>query len=149
MGVVVSTTDESIYRQHRDDLIRYAAAVAGRAQAEDVLSTVMVRVLARGGLTRFDDPRPYLFKAVLNEARSLRRRRATTALDADLEGRLDPDDVDLLDAVMRLPARQRAAVYLVYWDGRTVADTAALMGATPGTIKRYLHLARQRLRGVL
>jgi len=144
----MEATDESIYNKHRDDLIGFAAAVAGADNAEDVLSAVMVKVLRRGGLVRLDNPRPYLFKAVLNEARSLLRRPGLLPLLSE-PGYSDAHEVEVLDAVMRLPARQRAAVYLVYWEGESVADAASLMGAAPGTVKRYLHLARRRLRGVM
>ena len=48
-----------------------------------------------------------------------------------------------------LPARQRAATYLVYWEGRSIAEASTLMGIRPGTVKRYLHLARRTLKGVL
>jgi len=147
-GQGMEATDESIYNKHRDDLIRYAAALVGSDLAEDVLSRVMVRALGRGGLTRLDEPRPYLFKAVLNEARSALRRRDAVPL-ARHPHHLDSHDIEVLDAVMRLPARQRAAVYLVYWGGETIERTATLMGTAPGTVKRYLHLARQRLKGTL
>ena len=146
MGVAV--TDEEIYLKYRDDLIRYAAALVGPSRAEDVLSTVMVRVLARGGLGTLKEARPYLLKAVLNEARSVLRRRPTLPLP-ELDGHIPPADIELFDAVMRLPARQRAAVYLVYWEGHPIADAAELMGSTAGTVKRYLHLARRKLKGVL
>lgn len=144
----MSGTDETIYDKHRDDLVRYAAALAGRDHAEDVVATVVTRALARGGLTRLDEPRPYLFRAVLNEARTVLRRSRTVPLP---EGSpyLDRHEVEVLDAVMRLPARQRASVYLVYWYGETIDGTAALMGCTAGTVKRYLYLARKRLKGAL
>lgn len=145
---VMEATDESIYNKHRDDLIRYAAAIVGVDRAEDVLSTVMVRVLANGGLTRLGEPRPYLFRSVLNEARTVLRRRNTVPFAMEL-GHLDSPDIEVLDAVMRLPARQRAAVYLVYWQGETIGGAAALMGSADGTVKRYLHLAKRRLKGVL
>jgi RNA polymerase sigma-70 factor (ECF subfamily) len=58
-------------------------------------------------------------------------------------------DPGVLDAVLRLPERQRAAVYLTYWRDLPIAETAELMGCRPGTVKRYLHLARSHLREVL
>lgn len=145
----METTDEAIYNKYRDDLVRFAAAIVGPDRAEDVVSGVIVRCLAGGGLTRFAEPRPYLFKAVLNEARSALRRRDAVSLPDGLVSRDDPRDIDLVDAVMRLPARQRAAVYLVYWQGESVSTAGRLMDSAPGTIKRYLHLARKHLRGVL
>ncbi len=52
-------------------------------------------------------------------------------------------------AVLGLPPQQRAATYLVYWADQSIQETAALMGVRPGTVKRYLHLARRRIKGVL
>jgi RNA polymerase sigma-70 factor (ECF subfamily) len=44
---------------------------------------------------------------------------------------------------------QRSATYFVYWADMSVAEAAAVMGVRPGTVKRYLHLARAKLEGVL
>jgi RNA polymerase sigma-70 factor (ECF subfamily) len=146
----MEVNDDSVYRKHRDDLLRYAAALVGPHRAEDVLSATVVRVLARGGFERLRDPRPYLFRAVLNEARNTLSRNRSGPLEVDLTEDAGPaPDPDVLDAVLALPPRQRAAVYLVYWQGETVADAAQLMHCRPGTVKRYLHLARQRLKEIL
>lgn len=147
-GMGMESTDESIYNKHRDDLVAFAAGIAGADNAEDVLSAVMVKVLRRGGLVRLDEPRPYLFKAVLNEARSVLRGSPNLPLLSEPQVH-DSREVEVLDAVMRLPLRQRAAVFLVYWEGESIADAAALMGTAPGTVKRYLHIARRHLKGVL
>ncbi len=142
-------TDEAIWVKHRDELIRYAAVLVGPDEAEDVLSTVVLRVLRKRSLADLDDARSYLFKAVLNEARTLRRRLARVRLPA--AGVYVPVDVspEVLGAVKSLPGRQQAAIYLVYWRDLSLAETASLMGCRPGTVKRYLHLARSRLQGVL
>ncbi len=52
---------------------------------------------------------------------------------------------DLTDAVMALPPQQRAAAYLVYWCEYTAVETAELMGWSDGTVRRYLHLVREKL----
>lgn len=54
-------------------------------------------------------------------------------------------DPEILGAVLELPVRQRAATFLVYWMGLTMAETAEMMGVGVGTIKRYLYLARRTL----
>ncbi|MCP4087422.1 MAG: sigma-70 family RNA polymerase sigma factor [Actinomycetia bacterium] len=59
--------DEDIYRKNRDDLIRHATVLVGPADAADVVSTVVLRVLARQRLGDLDEPRPYLFRPVLND----------------------------------------------------------------------------------
>jgi DNA-directed RNA polymerase specialized sigma24 family protein len=142
--------DETIYRKNRDDLIRYATVLAGPAGAEDVVSVVVLRILAKRRLQDLEDPRAYLFRAVLNECKTrLSRRR--THLSLTEVGGMPVDDLqpEIIQAVLDLPPQQRAATYLVYWAGLTVAETADLMGIRPGTVKRYLHLARRTLKGVL
>ena len=54
-----------------------------------------------------------------------------------------------MTAVHGMPVQQRAETDLVYWAGHPVAETAELMGVGAGTVKRYLSLARNRLKGVL
>lgn len=142
--------DETIYRENREALIRYAAVLVGPTSAEDVVSTVVVRVLARRHLVDLRDARPYLFRAVLNECRTRldRERSHLTLANVDGSHSVDPQP-EVLAAVLALPARQRAATYLVYWAGMSVAETATLMGIRPGTVKRYLYLARRTLKGAL
>jgi len=142
--------DQSILRKNQDDLIRYATVLVGPTGAEDVVSTVVLRVLARKRLQDLDEPRAYLFRAVLNESKTRLSRRRTHLSTSEV-GMVPADDPepDILQAVLELPAQQRAATYLVYWAGMTVAETAGLMGIRPGTVKRYLYLARNSLKGVL
>lgn len=140
--------DEAIWNKHHEELIRYATVLVGPDEAEDVLSTVVLRVLQKRSLVDLDDPRPYLFRGVLNEARSVGRRRSRRPIEIATE--VLPPDVDpgILDAVRALPDRQRAAVYLTYWCDLPVAETASLMDCRAGTVKRYLYLARRRLKEV-
>lgn len=143
--------DSQIYADLKDDLIRYAAALVGREAAADVVSTVVLRVLSAGSLNDLREPRPYLFRSVLNEARSTKRRAwrekaAPSAESVEDEPNIHPE---VMLAVLGLPVQQRAATYLVYWSGHTIAETAKLMGLGEGTVKRYLSLARANLKGVL
>ncbi len=145
-GSGVEIPDGEIYTKHNEDLIRYATAIVCPNDAEDVVATVVLRVLQRRRLSDLDEPRPYLFRAVLNEARGLLRNRVRPSGTAGLVEAAVGVDRDVLDAVLRLPVRQRAVVYLVYWEGHTVKDASQLLLIAPGTAKRYLHLARRRLR---
>jgi RNA polymerase sigma-70 factor (ECF subfamily) len=56
---------------------------------------------------------------------------------------------EVLDLLMSLPVRQRAAIYMHYWERAPISEIAEVMGVGSGTVKRYLHLARQKLKGVL
>jgi RNA polymerase sigma factor (sigma-70 family) len=157
---VVESSDSAVYEAFRDELVRFAAAIVGRDTAEDVLSTVMLRIMSRRHLADLRGPRPYLYKAVLHEARSqLRSRNRRDSLARAVVTQPQPVpgdspeslalDADVREAVLALPTRQRAATYLTYWKGCSIAETAALMGCRPGTVSRYLHLARRHLRRAL
>lgn len=140
-------TDAEIYAKHRDALVRYATALVGPDDAEDMLSTVLVRALRRVSLGDLDDPEAYLFRAVLNESRSFwRRARRPVLMRAERQHGLPDPLPEVVEALRRLPARQRAATYLVYYADLSIADAADLMGCATGTVKHYLHAARQRLR---
>ena len=149
--MVVADKDEMIYSSLSGELVRYASALVGPDDGPDLLSVVITRVLSKRHLSDLANPRMYLFKAISNEARSHRRRYARRQVV-----RLDPSDMmapvefdAALDAVMDLPVQQRAATYLVYWLGYTPTEAAKVMGCQPGTVRRYLHLARTKLEGVL
>ena len=147
MGV----SDSQIYASLKDELVRYAAALVGPDAAADVVSTVILRILSTGSLGELREPRADLFRAVYNEATSTRRLAAREGAGAVVEAsRNDPDiDPEVLAAVLGLPVQQRAATYLVYWLGHTMAETADLMGLGEGTVKRYVSLARANLREAL
>ncbi|MGF1618061.1 MAG: RNA polymerase sigma factor [Acidimicrobiia bacterium] len=141
--------ESALWTVHSRDLIHYAAGLIGPTEAEDVVSSVFLRIMERQGFSSIDDPRRYLFRAVLNECR-MRFRRVSRQrmlylgnLDVVLPPELHPE---VFEAVMTLPIQQRAAIYLVYWEDLSVDDTATLMDISPGTVKRYLHLARRKLR---
>ena len=59
------------------------------------------------------------------------------------------DRVDVEAAVARLAKRQRLAVDCLYFVGLSVAETAAVMGCSEGTVKSTLSDARKRLRLLL
>ena len=146
MGV---NADAEVYLKYRDELLRYATSLVGPSRSEDVVSTVVLRALRSRPLSELEKPRAYLMKAVLNESRSVMRKRSTEPLPDSLTGHLPGEVVETLDAVWQLPVQQRAVVFLFYWDGLLVKEIAELMGVRPGTVKRYLHNARKRLEGDL
>jgi RNA polymerase sigma-70 factor (ECF subfamily) len=146
MGV----TDREVYEEIAPDLMRYATALVGPDHAPDVVSTVVTRALHRsGGLAGLDTPKTYLMKAVLNEATGIKRQRArrqTYPMATVPEIGVPEVEVGNLDGlVMELPPQQRAAAYLVFFLEYSPTEAAQLMGKRPGTVRRYLHLARRKL----
>ena len=80
---------EEAYRKYAEELIRFATALVGPSDAGDVVSGALLGCVASRGWPSVRDPRAYLFQAVLNEAKQVRRsamRRA--AREARSEGLL-------------------------------------------------------------
>lgn len=144
-------SDEDVYLKVKDDLVRYATFLVGPFEAEDVVSTVVLRRLQQGSLGELADARSYLFRAVANEANGLRRRRRIEPLNSFEVAApgADGEAVDMARALLGLPVRQRAVVFLTYWMGYTTQEVSVMLGIGHGTAKRYLHLARRKLRKAL
>jgi RNA polymerase sigma factor (sigma-70 family) len=147
--------DAEIYAELRMDLMRYATALVGVSDAGDVVSSVVTRVMAKDGLVGLDEPKAYLMRSILNEVRMRHRSRsretrAVLALKADAPQQRHEDHIDhVLDLIMDLPPRQRAAVFLAYYEQYSPTEIAELMRCRPGTVRRYLHLARAKLKEVI
>lgn len=143
--------DELIYNRLSGELVRYATALVGPDSGPDLLSVVITRILAKRSLSDLDDPRLYLLRAISNEAKTHQRRYARRQVVQLVTPNTVPAvELDTaLDVVMDLPVQQRAATYLVYWLQFTPSEAATAMGCQPGTVRRYLHLARRRLEEVL
>lgn len=143
-----------VYGKYADDLVRFATGLVGPSDSPDVVSSAMVNVLWSRGWDDIRDPRAYLYRAVLNEAyrhhRSTMKRRATEArtLASDAVPVIDVRP-DVLDAVGRLSSKQRAVVFLVYWEDLTAAETARRLGLSQGTVHRTLSRAEDRLGRIL
>lgn len=55
--------------------------------------------------------------------------------------------IDIMRALKTLPRMQRAVLVLQYLEDRSVADIAALLGISEGTVKTHSHRGRGALRG--
>lgn len=144
------TTFEAAYDAHHAGAIRLAYLLTGdRHAAEDAVADVWVKVHRRLGSSGIDegidDVGAYVRRAVVNQVNSRFRRLALVRREAarrsgDDRGQRAFDeqvaDADLvLGALSRLPARTRAAVVLRYYEDRSVAETAAVLGVSEGTVK--------------
>ena len=145
-------TDREVYEQLRGPLMRFASSLVGPNEAADLVSEVVVATLRRRSLSSLENPGAYLMKAVLNRSRSRTRRiakeQAVAAAQVIQEETASSDSSvpDVAATVAQLPVQQRAAIYLVYWEGLEPSEAAAVIGVQPATIRRYLHLARNQLR---
>ncbi len=149
---------EQLLAERGSQLIRAAIALAGsRAEGEDLLQTALERTLRHP--RRIDsDLEGYLRRTLYNLAADGWRRRGSwqrrlpllRAQQARQPASDDISAVDLRDAMARmlrqLPPRQRTVIVLRYWEQRTEAETAELLGCSQGSVKAAASRGLQRLR---
>jgi RNA polymerase sigma factor (sigma-70 family) len=140
---VVADFDD-FYRRELAGQVRRAALIVGSTpQANDLVHDAFVSVYRRW--SQIADPGPYLNRCVLNACRdALRRRRSLPAAPPEFVGDRT-EDVALWDALRRLPERQRTAVVLRYWEGKTEAEIASLLDVKPGTVGPLLTKAMRAI----
>ncbi len=146
----MDSRDEEIYRNHADELIRFATTLVGTGSAEDVFSGAILKAMTSHSWQTVTEHRAYLFRAVFNEAlgtkRSDRRRglRETTAAPhEDVE--TAHDCVEVADAMSRLSVQQRSVLYLAYWLDLTVEEIARTLTLSRRSTERALTTARSQL----
>lgn len=142
---------DDVYTRMRPDLVRLAHLLTGsRDLAEDVVHDAFVACAARWA--SIDVPDAYVRRAVTNHAHSVSRRigrdrtkteryagRATPPLP-------EPELDETWDVLRRLPDRQRMALVLRFYDDRSEAEIAELLGCRPGTVKSLIHRGLAKVR---
>jgi RNA polymerase sigma-70 factor (sigma-E family) len=127
-------------------LLRTAFLLTGdRGHAEDLMQTALYKAyLHWRRVMRYDRPEAYVRKVMLNERRKFwRRNRPDEALTAEPPDRGHPDGTaavhqreELWTQLRLLAPRTRAVVVLRFWEDRSEADTAEILGCTVGTVKK-------------
>ena len=141
---------EAAYRAEHDALVRLAALVTGSTiVAEDLVQEAFAKLHPRW--SRIDNPAAWLRTVVLNGARNELRRAALRRRLLDGTPRSSAVHADhavneLIDSLRQLPIRQRAVVVLRYYEDRSEAEIATLLGIRLGTVKSSLHRAHAALR---
>lgn len=149
------------YQTHYDVLVRTATMLVGDvATAEDVVQESFI-AMHRAWWRLRDTSRavPYLRRSVINNSRSVLRRRAVA--DRHLPARA-PDlpsaeesalagvqRSSVLEALSALPSRQREVVILRYYADLSEAEIAEALGISKGAVKSHTARAKGSLRTVL
>jgi RNA polymerase sigma-70 factor (ECF subfamily) len=159
-----SAAFDLLVRRYMRSAFAVAYRVLGhREDAEDVVQEAFLAALANIG--SFDTSRrfgPWLYRIVVTRGLNFRKSRSRRTTES-LEDAAVPSDAPgpaaaaehaglratVAAALARLPERQRMVVQLFELDGFSGAEIAAMLGISPGTVRWYLHEARQALRGML
>ena len=156
-----------LYERHRATVFRFAYRMLGSVElAEEATHDCFLGLLKAPA--RFDPARgaalsTYLYAAVRNlSAKHFRRHGGDVSVeeiesasssvehDGPLRKLLDAElSEEVQRAVAALPPLQREVIVLFEYEGLTLAEVAAVVGADTGTIKSRLRRGREGLRRTL
>lgn len=148
-------TFEQAARTYGDMLYRVAYhALRSRADAEDVVQTVLLKLYQQDGFESEDHLKHWLLRVAVNESRKVMRsfwRRRAVPLEERDESPLPAEDrrEEVFQAVMALDGKYRLTIYLYYYEGCSVKEVAAALRAKESTVQTWLQRARDRLRRTL
>ncbi|MEU0937121.1 SigE family RNA polymerase sigma factor [Embleya sp. NPDC005971] len=140
----------------RTALVRTAYLLCGdRDEAEDLAQVTLTKTYTSWArVASVENPDAYVRRILVNTNLSrVRRRRVTHFLTDRLPERAGPDSTGavaqrsvLMAALARLPAGQRAAVVLRYWEDRPESEVAQILGCAVGTVRSQTFKGLARLR---
>ena len=144
---------EETVRKYENTLYRSALVILGDAhEAQDAVQDAFVKYLEKA--PEFESPeheKAWLIRVTVNGCKSRLRspwHRRRTALSEGLPAPA-PEERTVLEAVLALPPRDRAAVHLYYYEGYSTPEISAMTGQSEGTVRSRLARARQKLRALL
>jgi RNA polymerase sigma factor (sigma-70 family) len=148
---------EALVSRYRAPLIRYCRRILPESRAEDAVQQAFIN--AHTALTRSDEPaeiKAWLYRIARNASLNMLRQNGWNyeEIPLDFDGVRRPDQVveqriqlqDTVAAVNDLPERQRTALVMREFEGRSYAEIAAELGGGDGAVRQLLNRARVSLR---
>ncbi|MGW7240477.1 SigE family RNA polymerase sigma factor [Streptomyces sp. NPDC054804] len=152
-----------------EDFAEFAAARAGHMYrsaclltagdthlAEDLVQEALGRIYLRWGrVSRVGNPAGYAQTVLTRTFLAHRRRFSSTERARDSFPELADTGADpslrltLLDALARLPAKDRAVVVLRYWEDRSIHETADALNVSSAAVRTRCVRALARMRELL
>lgn len=137
---------DGFFADHYRDLSRFAYLLTGEhGTADDITAEALAEAWKHWSrVASADRPLAYVRRIVANlaadrTAQLIRERRSWRLWSLGRSDSAEPPDtageVDLREALLRLPARKRACVVLRYYYGLSERETASTLGIAVGTVK--------------
>jgi RNA polymerase sigma-70 factor (sigma-E family) len=153
--------DEELFREfvalHSPELMRRAFVLVGGDfdAAKDLVQAALIKLVSRW--TSVEDPLAYLRTVIYRQQISWWRRgwsrfEVTSGAVPDRAGGDGTHVTDLRvivrAAMRRLTPKQRAVLFLRYFEDLPEADVASVLGCSVGTVRSTNHRALARLRAI-
>jgi RNA polymerase sigma-70 factor (ECF subfamily) len=153
----------TVFARHQTAVYRWLVRlVRNEAMAQDLLSEVFLDVWRQAASFQGRSSVSTWLLAIARHKALSARRRVDDQLDDSVAAQM-PDPADdpetalqkkdrserLRDALSKLSDEHREVLDLVYYHGRSVKETAEIVGVGEATVKTRMFYARKRLEGLL
>lgn len=148
----------TLYAEHAAPLLRYALHLTSgdRQRAEDIVQETLLRAWLHPDAIADRPARPWLFAVARNlavDAYRARKARPREVGESALQLVPAPDEADraleswaVADALQTLRPDHRTVLFETYYQGRSVAEAATVLGIPAGTVKSRTFYALRALK---
>ena len=146
---------EEIYNRQVDTVYRICFSfMKNTHDTEDMVQETFLRMISSGVcFVSQEHEKAWLIVTASNLCRDTLKkwwRKTEDITDPILQLKTPPFEIDeILDAVLKLPADQKCAVYMYYYEGYPTADIAAYLRIPHATVRSRLFRARKALKKTL
>lgn len=122
------------------------------ADTEDIFQNVFLKyALSSDSFASAEHEKAWIIRVTINSCKDLLKsffRSRTVSLDKvmDRPDETSPENREVLEAVLSLPAKYRSVVYLHYYEGYTAPEISRITGKNVNTVYTHLNRSRQLLR---
>ena len=144
---------ETLLQEYYDVMFRMAFKWCdNRADAEDVTQNACIKLARVIGSFRFESAfTSWLYRLVINtaidwqKANHKKHSLLSNSLPGGPDAEKDMQHKEALAQVLALPEKEKTALLLVFSEGMTHAEAAAVMDVKESTVSWYIHEARKKL----
>lgn len=148
---------DAYFREHYWSIVRSLAAAFGDEEAAaEAVQDAFIKAYPRWRRVKgMDAPAAWIRHVAINKLRDQHRRTTRIRRAEDAAGVLEdgiehlPEADEIISLLGPLPQRQRTAMALYYIEDLPVAEIAASMGISQGTVKAHLSQARANVESAL
>jgi RNA polymerase sigma-70 factor (ECF subfamily) len=139
------------YQMYGKMLYRLAIVLLGNKEdAEEAMQEAFIKLLNKSPVFEdIEQEKRWLVRITTNICKDMFRsvwRKRVVKMD-DIDFLYDkPDDVDLLESILRLPQKYKIVILLYYFENYSVKEIARIIRANESAVKMRLHRGRNLLK---
>ncbi len=145
-------TDEYMVRvvkTYSGSMLRAAYSVLKSTEdAEDAVQDAFLKLIQRKPQFKSSEhEKAWLLRVTINISKNMLKSASRNNLPVTEEIPFSDEKSELITVVMSLPERYRTVIYLYYYEGYSIKETAAILKLPAATVGTRLSRARNLLKG--